>query len=579
MVRIGADGDRKSSDQAYGRRHFKSIILSVVAVVFLFNLSRYFTGFHSKPVKKPLVCQTFDKVEGASTESLKFILEDESFINGTMTKLQNIVRIPTEIQDEHPDPTYEKDAEMYKPFVQLHKQLAKDFPMIWSKLQVETVNEYSFIITWEGSESSLKPLMFAAHIDVVPVERQTWNDWKHAPFGGEVVHESNILESTLWGRGAFDDKNMIIGELQALELLLEQEFEPTRSIIVAIGFDEEVGGPYGAGHISQVLLERYGEDGIYAIVDEGVNGIKKQDGVYIASPATGEKGFINFWLDLLTPGGHSSVPPEHTSIGVMAEVVKAFESEKFPAYFSEKNPLSQWYQCVAQYSDEMDPSLQADFLNAMDDEEANTRVIKYLIEHGGRKMEYLLRTSQAIDIINGGFKSNALPETVSLLVNSRVAVESSVKETMHKFVREIIPIAEKFNLGLTFGDEVIREQTANGLFTLRVDIGKEPAMASPNNEVWRQFAGSIKSMYEDVVFPRVFEEDAPPLVIAPTIMSGNTDCMHYLSLTKNIYRYQPGFAHEDTLGTIHSVNEHVDFETVMDTVAFVYHYVNAVQSV
>lgn len=564
------------------KRRVLSLLTSLVSIIcFLFLLKNFYNHeiLNISDDGKLFQCQTYDKVSGGSTDDLNYIISDESFINGTIGKLQNIIRIPTEVSDERPDPGTHPDEDMYKPFYELHKQLEHDFPLVWSKLQVEIVNNLALLISWKGTDESLKPLMFASHMDVVPVERKTWDEWRHPPFSGNIEFDSdNILNSKIWGRGSFDDKNMLIGELQALELLLSQDFQPERGIVLAVGSDEEASGQFGAAKINEILMERYGDDGIYAIVDEGLNGIKKQEGVYMASPGTAEKGFINFWIHLTTPGGHSSVPPDHTSIGIISSLVKKIESEKFPLWFTEKNPVSQWHQCAAQYSLEMDNSLRYDFLNAMNDEGSNARVIEYLLQTGGRSMEYLLRTSQAVDIIHGGFKSNALPETVSVLINSRVALESTVNETMTKFINQLKEISNENDLGLEYnGDELIKP-TEHGTFFVEVVVGKDPAPPAPNNDAWKHFAGTVKSFYEDIVFPTKLEEDSTELVIAPTIMSGNTDCLHYLSLTENIYRFQPGFASKDTLGTIHSVNEHVDFETVMHTVAFVYHYINAVQS-
>lgn len=564
------------------KRRVLSLLTSLVSIIcFLFLLKNFYNHeiLNISDDGKLFQCQTYDKVSGGSTDDLNYIISDESFINGTIGKLQNIIRIPTEVSDERPDPGTHPDEDMYKPFYELHKQLEHDFPLVWSKLQVEIVNNLALLISWKGTDESLKPLMFASHMDVVPVERKTWDEWRHPPFSGNIEFDSdNILNSKIWGRGSFDDKNMLIGELQALELLLSQDFQPERGIVLAVGSDEEASGQFGAAKINEILMERYGDDGIYAIVDEGLNGIKKQEGVYMASPGTAEKGFINFWIHLTTPGGHSSVPPDHTSIGIISSLVKKIESEKFPLWFTEKNPVSQWHQCAAQYSLEMDNSLRYDFLNAMNDEGSNARVIEYLLQTGGRSMEYLLRTSQAVDIIHGGFKSNALPETASVLINSRVALESTVNETMTKFINQLKEISNENDLGLEYnGDELIKP-TEHGTFFVEVVVGKDPAPPAPNNDAWKHFAGTVKSFYEDIVFPTKLEEDSTELVIAPTIMSGNTDCLHYLSLTENIYRFQPGFASKDTLGTIHSVNEHVDFETVMHTVAFVYHYINAVQS-
>jgi Gly-Xaa carboxypeptidase len=55
----------------------------------------------------------------------------------------------------------------------------------------------------------------------------------------------------------------------ALETLLQQKFEPTRSIVVAFGFDEEASGVYGAQELGKYMDEVYGKDGIAMIVDEG----------------------------------------------------------------------------------------------------------------------------------------------------------------------------------------------------------------------------------------------------------------------------------------------------------------------
>ena len=56
--------------------------------------------------------------------------------------------------------------------------------------------------------------------------------------------------------------------------------------------------------------------------------------------------------------------------------------------------------------------------------------------------KYLIRTSQALDIINGGEKANALPEHVKLLVNHRVAIGTSVAEVQENFVSRVVEVAK-----------------------------------------------------------------------------------------------------------------------------------------
>ena len=56
------------------------------------------------------------------------------------------------------------------------------------------------------------------------------------PFSG-IVHEGCV-----WGRGAIDDKQAVLGHLEAVEDLLQQGVRPRRTCFLLFGHDEEVGG-------------------------------------------------------------------------------------------------------------------------------------------------------------------------------------------------------------------------------------------------------------------------------------------------------------------------------------------------
>ena len=101
---------------------------------------------------------------------------------------------------------------------------------------------------------------------------------------------SSDNQEWLWGRGSSDCKNNVIGLLSVLERLIETEFKPRRTIILAFGQDEEASGLYGATRISALLEERYGKNGIELILDEGGNGLNDDFGTLMALPALAEKG-------------------------------------------------------------------------------------------------------------------------------------------------------------------------------------------------------------------------------------------------------------------------------------------------
>jgi len=47
--------------------------------------------------------------------------------------------------------------------------------------------------------------------------------------------------------------------------------------------------------------------------DEGIAGLEERYGSLFALPATAEKGYMDVTVQVETPGGHSSYPPEHTA--------------------------------------------------------------------------------------------------------------------------------------------------------------------------------------------------------------------------------------------------------------------------
>jgi hypothetical protein len=73
-------------------------------------------------------------------------------------------------------------------------------------------------------------------------------------------------ESTVWGRGAIDDKNNLVAQLGAVEELLLAGFTPRRTLWLAFGHDEETGGFEGAGHIAAFFRARVVALGLGRIV-------------------------------------------------------------------------------------------------------------------------------------------------------------------------------------------------------------------------------------------------------------------------------------------------------------------------
>ena len=211
------------------------------------------------------------------------------------------------------------------PFRDFHAFLAKSFPRVHAQLTREVVNDHSLLYTWKGKDDRLKPILLMAHMDVVPVDPDSEKLWTHAPFSGQVA------DGYVWGRGTMDDKVSVLGILEAVEKLLADGFQPQCTVYLAFGHDEEIGGQQGAAKIAALLSQRDVQPEF--VLDEGsaiTDGIIPGVAAPVAMIGIGEKGDLSLQLTVTSPGGHSSLPPSESAIGILSRAIDKVENTRFP---------------------------------------------------------------------------------------------------------------------------------------------------------------------------------------------------------------------------------------------------------
>ena len=334
---IGLPLDDSSRKQIFKK---KNVILGLSALALLIvllgtNIVGYLKILFQSTGDKS-ICPVFE-VKRPSTfvndnSTVNLIIQDEKFRLLSVQKLAGAVQVDTQIGDNQPDVP---DApEKWTQFKKFHKYLQKTFPTVYENLEVETVNTYGLVFYWKGSNSKLKPVMLTAHQDTVPVQKDTLNDWTYPPFDGHYDGEF------IYGRGVADCKNVLVAILESFELLLENGFKPERGVIASFGFDEEASGVRGASNLGKYLENTFGRDSIYAIIDEGPGLMEDPfSGQIVAMAGTGEKGYLDIEVELTAPGGHSSMPPDHTTIGIMSEIGYLIERDPFQPILTTENPI------------------------------------------------------------------------------------------------------------------------------------------------------------------------------------------------------------------------------------------------
>ena len=408
------------------------------------------------------------------------------------------------------------------PFLQMHEYLKKTYPLTDSLVAHETVNKYSLLYKWTGTDATAKPILLLAHMDVVPVEEVSMKQWVQLPFSG------NIADGYVWGRGSIDDKLSVIGIMESVERLLHEGYKPARTVYLAFGHDEEISGRNGAAQIAALLKSR----GVHAelALDEGMSitkgmvpGIKKD----VALIGIAEKGFVTTQLTCHVNGGHSSMPAKETNIGVLSTAIAKLQAQPFPAHIS---PATQ------QFMDHVGPEMSTGLKMLF----ANMWLFKRVFISEMDKTSSgsaTLRTTTAPTIFKSGVKENVLPTEATASVNFRILPGETVASVI-AHVKEII------------NDPRIEVKAGQW--------SKEPSpISSTESAAYKNIETTIRQLW-------------PNAIVSPSLVLGGTDSRNYIDVADNIYRFQPIPFSPDDLTRLHGINERMGVEDFKAAVNFYY---------
>ena len=406
-------------------------------------------------------------------------------------------------------------------FEKMHRYLETAFPLIHENLERETVNEYSLLYTWKGSNSELNPILLMAHMDVVPVAKESMQQWEFPPFSGEVA------DGYVWGRGALDMKQSLMGIIEAVEHLLEQDFVPERTIYLAFGHDEEIGGHQGAAEIAELLKLR--NIRLEFTLDEGsaiVQGILPGIKLPVALVGMAEKGAVTLKLTASGPGGHGSMPPTNSAIAQLASAVDRLETNQMPAEI--RYPVSAMFEHLAL---EM-PLTQRVVI-------ANHWLFKPLLItklEANRATNAAIRTTTAITVMEAGTAYNVFPTTASAMGTFRILPGDSIEMVVDHVERVV-------------GSLKIKVEVAGR-------VASEPSRVSSTESPG--FAILVKTI----------RQVSPDTIVAPSLVVTGTDSPHYESLAENSFRFVPMRIKKEDLKRIHGIDERVSIKNYTEIIRF-----------
>jgi carboxypeptidase PM20D1 len=395
------------------------------------------------------------------------------------------------------------------PFIEFAEFLRTRFPRVHAQLQRTSIGP-SLVYHWPGEDPQAAPILLLAHMDVVPVEPGTEDQWQHPPFAGARA------EGHVWGRGALDDKGSLMAQMEALEALLAAGFAPRRGLYFAIGHDEEIGGREGAVKIAAWLRAKNLR--FEFALDEGgaiTEGIVASVRPPVATLMTAEKGYVSLRLRTRDAGGHSSRPPAQTAVGRLARAVARVQDSPFPARLTP--PVADMLQRLAP---EMPLASRLAIANLW---LFRDRVLASLARNP--TTDAMIRTTTAPTLFHAGVKDNILPSEAQAVINFRILPGDSL-QSVQEHVRRVV------------ADDGVE-------IALDGEFGDEPSpISSTDSDSFRLIESVVREQY-------------PEAVIATGLVIGATDLRHYAGLYGQRFNFTPFRVRADDLNRIHGHNERI----------------------
>lgn len=371
-----------------------------------------------------------------------------------------------------------------------------------------------------GRDSTLKPILLLAHIDVVAANPE---DWTLPPF--ELIERDGIF----YGRGTADDKDEAAIYVANLIRMKREGFVPERDIIVALTADEEGGPDNGVRWL--IANRRDLIDAEYAL-NEGGGGIV-ENGVRVSNTVqASEKKYQDFVFEATNEGGHSSRPRPDNAITDLAEALMRLTAHRFPVRLNEVT--REFFTRTADLVDEPTGSAMRRLVV-----DASDRAAAAVLESDPR-YNAIMRTTCVATQLSGGHARNALPQRARANVNCRILPDESPADVAAALQR-------------VAGEKVTVSAEATAVDSPPSPL--DPRVLAPIEQVTRELFGDVP--------------------VIPTMSTGATDGLFLRNAGIPVYGVS-GLFYDETFA--HGMNERIPVQAFYEGQEFLYRLVKLLSS-
>ena len=396
---------------------------------------------------------------------------------------------------------------MYK----MHDYVLSRFTNIARVCELRDYNG-GMMIKWTGKTDHKKPLVLMSHLDVVPA----LGEWDKDAFCGE------INDGIIWGRGTVDTKGPLSAELEAVDSLIGEGFEPEQDVYILSSSREELGGEDVPN-----MVKDFEKDGIVPaiVLDEG-GAIMDGSGVMpgmkgrYAMVAHSERAATKILVKAEKLKGKPA-PALRIADFTKACAKATIGKREFPPLVVEM------FTTLAPY---MPFPLKYLFGNLNVFKGLLCKVIPKVSPEAAAMIGATVGFSHPTDEYTKDFVMGETATIVNLMFTPFVNEQECIDD--------IEAIAKKFDL------------------TIKV-VSTRPTPPA-------QQTGTDAYNYVKSINDRLFDD----VVTAPFALFGGTDARHFIGKADAVLRYAPIYISPDEFKTFHNPNERISCKSIHDAVRF-----------
>ena len=346
------------------------------------------------------------------------------------------------------------------------------------------------------------PLLLYGHVDVVPVDGQSWSA---PPFAAEE------RDGFTWGRGTLDMKAGVAMFVSAF--MRAAADPPPGDVLLCVLSDEEAGGVHGA----RFMVERHAEQfqGVRHALGEFGGFTLHMAGRRLYPVMVGEKQSCRVIASVEGPGGHGALPMRGGTVARLGRLLETLDRRRLPVRVTP--PVRLMVEALAAAL----PRPRAIVVRRLLQPGLTDRVLD-LMGAEGRALDALLHNTVNATVVRAGGKLNVIPARAEVELDARLVPGAGPGDLVGE-------------LRALLGSDV----------RFRIDQ-YDPGPAAADMSAFATLAGVLREA----------DPGARPI---PLVLPAVTDARHLARLGIQTYgftpmRLPPGF---DFMSTIHAADERI----------------------